>query len=250
MNRPSRRTQRFVRALLAGMPSTVGIGCLRAGTASIALEEAQRLVSEGVLSHRDGVYTATDTARGWLRRAMVEADGFAAQHRVMDKSETRNLAESPLARLATTMGGEAAAFLERHQVEAGERVCRLAARARMMPRTTTSYSVAHVANGGPGRAAEVSDMASEARQRLSDLWQALPRDCAEVVFDVCALEKGLQQVELERGWPRRSAKLVLRIGLEQLALKWGLSAQATGLERGRSRGWMAGERPAMFAEPG
>jgi hypothetical protein len=155
-----------------------------------------------------------------------------------------NLAESPLARLAAGSGSEPA-FLARHQVEAGERVRRLVERARLTPRLTMSYSTAHVAGGkGPGHAGEMTDMAADARRALARLHQLLPRDCAEVVLDVCGLEKGLQQVETERGWPRRSAKLVLRIGLDRLAELWGIGAVAVGRERG-TRAWMDGERVGM-----
>lgn len=50
---------------------------------------------------------------------------------------------------------------------------------------------------------------------------------------------------LERGWPRRSAKLVLRIGLEQLAQHFGLGPHAVGKTRVPQRSWMDGERPQM-----
>jgi hypothetical protein len=127
-------------------------------------------------------------------------------------------------------------------VEAGERVRRLLERARLNPRVTMSYSAAHVAGGkGPGHAGDLSDMAADARRVVSRIYEALPRDCADVVVDVCGFEKGLQQVEAERGWPRRSAKLVLRIGLDRLAELWGIGAVAVGRAQ-RSRAWMGGER--------
>ena len=85
-------------------------------------------------------------------------------------------------------------------------------------------------------------MAADARRMLAKLHIVLPRDCAGVVMDVCGALKGLQQIETERGWPRRSAKLVLRIGLDRLAEHWGLDAVAEGPERGRLRGEMAGAR--------
>jgi hypothetical protein len=188
---------------------------------------------------------ALPEAKAWLRRAMVEADGFAAQHRQIGADGSRNLADSPLARLAQAAGGETA-FLERHQVEAGERVRLWAEKARLTPRLTMSYSAAHVAGGSPSQRGEIGDMAADARKRLNALWDSLPRDCAGVVMDVCVFEKGLQQIEAERGWPRRSAKLVLRIGLEQLAGQFGLAPVAAGPERGKQRGWMEGERVAMF----
>src|SRR5690606_12307432 len=115
------------------------------------------------------------------------------------------------------------------------RVRRLAERAQMIQRTTMSYDPARSApdRGTRGSGGEVAESAMDARRRLGDLLDALPRDCAGVVLDVCGLLKGLQTVETERGWPRRSAKLVLRIGLDQLAVRLGLSPQAQGRERGK-----------------
>ena len=54
-------------------------------------------------------------------------------------------------------------------------------------------------------------------------------------------------MERERQWPARSAKLVLRLGLESLARHYGLAAAATGKPgRGRVRHWGAeGYRPEI-----
>lgn len=160
----------------------------------------------------------------------------------------RDLAESPLQRLAASSGGQPA-FLAPHQVEAGERVRRLFERARLGPRVTMAYDAARTAGRGHGSAvpAELSDMACDARRALAAARAALPDDCAGVVIDVCGFLKGLQTVEQERGWPRRSAKLVLRIGLEHLARHFGLSAVAAGDERRRPRRWLGpGARPTEF----
>ncbi len=101
----------------------------------------------------------------------------------------------------------------------------------------------------PGRTSspqvDIADTAAEARQRLGKLAGRLPADCWGVLIDVCVYDKGLQQIEQERGWPRRSAKLVLRIGLEQLAGLWGLTNVALGLQTVRQTGWLA-ERARMF----
>lgn len=245
MKRPTKAAQRFVRQLLGGAVVVAEGAEFRAGNARLDAAELDRLVSDGVLRLEAGQCMATPEARTWLRRAMVEADGFAAQHRISAAREGPNLADSPLARLAQGAGGEPA-FLDRHHVEAGERVRRLAERARLNPRMTMSYSAAHVAGGGPGHATEIGDLAADARRALNALWRVLPADCAGVVMDVCVMEKGLQQVEQDRHWPRRSAKLVLRIGLEQLAGHFELAPVAAGPERGRQRAWMDGERMAMF----
>lgn len=245
MKRPGRGVQRFVRQLLGGEVALREGDAFRVGTARLSVAEVEALASAGVLRCAEAQCVALPEAKAWLRRAMVEADGFAAQHRHMAADGSRNLADSPLARLAQT-SAEGAAFLERHQVEAGERVRLWAEKARLSPRLTMSYSAAHVAGGNPAQRGEIGDMAADARKRLNALWDSLPRDCAGVVMDVCVFEKGLQQIEQERGWPRRSAKLVLRIGLEQLAGQFGLAPMAAGPERGRQRGWMAGERVRMF----
>ncbi|KKB82741.1 hypothetical protein VW29_15545 [Devosia limi DSM 17137] len=147
--------------------------------------------------------------------------------------------ESPLARLAASVDG-AAPFLLPHQVEAGERLRRLVERARLGPRVTMSYDPARIASraaSGSG-APDLADSAIDARRKLDAIAQSLPAECGGVLFDVCGLLKGLQVVETERGWPRRSAKLVLRIGLEQLATHFGLTQVAQGRPSGRTRSWL------------
>lgn len=239
MRRASQAVQRFVRAVIAG----AGVRCDGDGAdaAGVRLDAAafRALVAEGVLS---GEGRQLPETRGWLKRQMLDDDAFAAQHRTETMSPQGlrlNLDESPLARLAS---GDAP-FLAAHQVEAGERFRKLCERAQMQPRVTMSYSAAHTAGGrGISAAGDLTDMAAEARRQLAQLQRALPADCAGVVFDVCGLLKGLQVVESERGWPRRSAKLVLRIGLEQAAGFFGLSAAAIGTGS-RSTSW--GERPTV-----
>jgi hypothetical protein len=239
---------RFVRALLAAGEARREDGAFQVaakdGAVLLSADEVRGLQAEGVIGGDVRRAVALPGTAQWLKRLMLEADAYAAQHREVapgPEGVTLNLAESPLARLASSSGGEPA-FLERHQVEAGERVRRLVERARLNPRLTMSYSAAHVASGGPGHAGDLTDMAADARRALAGIHRALPRDCAEVVLDVCGLEKGLQQVETERGWPRRSAKLVLRIGLDRLAEVWGMGAVAIGRESGGQRSWMEGER--------
>jgi hypothetical protein len=144
------------------------------------------------------------------------------------------------------------AFLQPHHLEAARRLEGLVLRASIAPRTTMSYDPTRV---GSGRAAgntvaEASDGANQARHHLGRLAASLPADCWGVVFDVCALGKGLQVVEAERRWPRRSAKLVLRIALEQLAGVLGLTPVAQGAETGRSRAWLEGRLPLIADREG
>jgi hypothetical protein len=238
---------RFVRRLLGG-------GTARREGQWFAAEAGGRipaakvlpLLRAGVLAGDATECRANGETAGWVRRAKLDADAFLAQHRIEGRGRdgvALNLAESPLQRLAA---GEDA-FLERHQVEAGERVRRLVERARLQPRLTMSYSASRIAGSGGQMAADLSDLAADSRRALQELHRVLPRDCAGVVLDVCGLLKGLQEVERERGWPRRSAKLVLRIGLDQLAQHYGLAPLAEGRASGRARAWMdEGGRPEVW----
>ena len=243
---------RFVRALVGSGQAQAAKGQFSVGEVTLDASEVAELMAMGIVAGDRQVCRPAAQTRDWLRRQLAEsADPFASQHR----HEVRradgsliNLAESPLSRLGIASAGEDRAFLEPHQVEAGERVRRLCERARLQPRVTMSYSAAHTAGGKDmTAAAEISDLAAEARKHLADIPRVLPQDCAGVVLDVCGLLKGLQTVEIERGWPRRSAKLVLRIGLDQLARHYGLSGSAIGPASRRTRGWLGdGARPDRF----
>lgn len=143
-------------------------------------------------------------------------------------------------RLASSRDSDGQAFLLPHHLLAASRLERLIQRAQLTPRLTMSYDSARIGQphrAGSAGAADLAASASEARHHLHRLAQALPVDCWNVVFDVCGLGKGLQTIETERRWPRRSAKLVLRIGLSQLAAHWGLEPVAAGPDQARRQVW-------------
>jgi hypothetical protein len=248
--RPETGVQRFVRGLLAGATAN------RHGDAFVlpdgrraAAGPVLKLIGSGALGGGNDHCVANAETRSWLKRAQLDADAFAAQHRVTEPcagGPEINLAESPLVRLASRSGTDAA-FLERHHLEAGERVRKLVERAQLQPRLTMAYSASRTAGNRQQAASDISDLAADARRAVAEIHRLLPRDCAGVVMDVCGLLKGLQTVERERGWPRRSAKLVLRIGLEQLAQHYGLGQFAVGRDLGRQVSWREeGARPERF----
>src|SRR5690606_34206415 len=134
--------------------------------------------------------------------------------------------------------------------EAARIVTAMYERASLRQRVTMSYDPTRLGRApGPGGQADIADSAAAARQHLSRLAMRIGRDCWGVLRDVCLYDKGLQQIEAERNWPRRSAKLVLRIALEQAASQLGLDAQAEGLSKGRIETWLP-ERPSMFPGSG
>jgi hypothetical protein len=239
--------RRFVRGLLGGgTAQRRGDAYVLADGRRAIAGAVRELIVAGVLEGDAETCRASAGTATWLRRSGLEADAFAAQHRIerhRPDGALQNLAESPLARLSAARD----AFLGPHHLEAGERVRRLVERAQLQPRLTMSYSAARGAGKQSRAAAEITDLAADARRQVADIHRLLPRDCAGVVMDVCGLLKGLQEVERERGWPRRSAKLVLRIGLEQLAQHYGLGPFAVGRSSSRTRGWIGeGARPERF----
>jgi hypothetical protein len=66
------------------------------------------------------------------------------------------------------------------------------------------------------------DAVVAARQRVNRALEALGPELAGVAIDVCCHEMGLEAAEQARGWPPRSAKVVLDVALTTLARHYGL----------------------------
>lgn len=142
---------------------------------------------------------------------------------------------------------DSAPFLRPHHIEAARRLAHTFERARLRQRVTMSYDPTRTGGRGGGSAVqgELSASAADARKQLADMAAMMPADCWAVLFDICGLDRGLQDVETERDWPRRGGKLVLRIALSHLAAHYGLDAEARGREAQRQRHWLP-ERVQMF----
>mgnify|MGYP000392144694 CR=1 FL=1 len=166
----------------------------------------------------------TDLGLAALRRR--ETGGFAGQHRdlrearvkvgPMDEAVTVNDAESPLAALARLRRPDGKPWLCGNEFAAGERLRADFETALLQPRVTASWDISHVArSGSSGRhgSADLTDRAIAARDRVNAAVEAVGPDLGGALVDVCCFLKGLEQVERERGWPRRSAKLMLKTAL-------------------------------------
>jgi hypothetical protein len=189
-------------------------------------------------------------ARSTIARANGPVDPFRAQHleiaqRTLDIAKgtaTIDDAESPLAWLARRKGRDGRLLIAPVQLQAGERLRAEFTRAQLMPRTTSNWS-ATVADGrrGGGQPATFTEAVIAARQRVRHALDAVGPEFSGLLLDVCCFLKGLADVERERGWPPRSAKVVLQLGLDRLARHYGLGAEARGRARVPVRTWLAPE---------
>jgi hypothetical protein len=82
----------------------------------------------------------------------------------------------------------------------------------------------------------MSDRAVAARQRFHRALDAVGVELAGLLVDVCCRDIGLVAAERARGWPLRSAKVVLDVALTALARHYGLIAPDRPVER-RPRHW-------------
>jgi hypothetical protein len=201
----------------------------------------------------------TDAGRAHLRRLSApeveQAEPFRAQHanyalRQLDKGARPTLvneSESPLAWLARRKNRDGRSFLDSAQLEAGERFRRDIEQAQLLQRVTANWEASINAARRGADFSAISEVAIDARQRLVRAFDAVGPEMAGLLTDVCGYLKGLEIVESERGWPARSAKVVLRIALDRLARHYGLAVEARGRERAESLlHWGAeGYRPRM-----
>ncbi|MDP3896183.1 MAG: DUF6456 domain-containing protein, partial [Mesorhizobium sp.] len=159
--------------------------------------------------------------------ALSEVDPFQEQHRDMAEATIMlpagpaaarvNLAESPLGVLARLKGKDGAPFLGETEFHAGERLRADYTRGQIMPRLSANWDAAIATGRRAGGSTEISDGALAARQRVERALDAVGPELAGVLVDMCCFLKGLETIEAERGWPARSAKIVLKTALGVLA---------------------------------
>ncbi|WP_084175064.1 DUF6456 domain-containing protein [Afifella pfennigii] len=219
---------------------------------------ARRLLASGLLDQAaDGGLCANRQTHAWLKRHGTEDLGFLAQHKVLSRPQTKteaptpmlDLDESPIGALARRAGPDGNPYLGPALVEASERLRRDFERASLQPRVTANWEASLKARRHPGERGgreELSQAALDARKRFERAMNAVGPELEGVLVDVCCFLKGLERVERERGFPARSGKLVLKLGLMALARHYGLAECAEGPRRASMRHWGAGDyRPRL-----
>jgi hypothetical protein len=120
----------------------------------------------------------------------------------------------------------------------------------MVPRVTSNWTAAVAGkrrSGGAGGGVELTEAAIAARRRVEKALDWVGPEFAGPLADFCCFLKGLEEIERERQWPARSAKVILRLGLARLARHYGLAAVASGgAHAGVIRHWGADDyRPRI-----
>ena len=181
--------------------------------------------------------------------ASGEIDAFRAQHlsvarvRVQTPEGPVEVAidesESPLGWLARRKGRDGQPLIEPVQFQAGERLRADFTRANLTPNVTSSWDASR-AQGRRGQSGggTFTDAVVAAREQVNRALEAVGPEFADVLLDVCCFLKGLEDVERERRWPLRSAKIVLQLGLNRLARHYGLASEAHGRARAPIRTWL------------
>jgi hypothetical protein len=164
-------------------------------------------------------------------------DAFRAQHLDLATREIMaetgaisvlvNDSESPLAWLARRKGRDGRTMISPNQFIAGEKLRADFTRGHLSPRVTSDWSAptgrSRTFSGGAG---EMTDLVIASRQRVRLAMEACGPEFSGLLMDVCCFLRGLEEVERERGWPLRSAKIVLQLALDRLARHYGLRDEA------------------------
>lgn len=224
--------------------------------------DAEVLVAADLARRQRGglVITAAGRARLLRHAATGDIDPFRAQHMsiarriVATPDGCAELAiddgESPLAWLARRKGRDGRPLIETVQLQAGERLRGDFTHAQMTPRVTANWdaSAARPRRGGNGGPFGFAESVVAARERVRDALDAVGPEFAGLLLDVCCFLKGLEDVERERRWPARSAKVVMQLGLDRLARHYGLASEARGRNRVPVRTWFDPDRFAMESQ--
>ena len=114
-----------------------------------------------------------------------------------------------------------------------------------MPRISANWqaSVSVGRRSGEGNGIEdLTASALAARQRVERAVAALGGELGGVATDICCFLKGFEQVEMERKWPKRSAKFMLKAALSVLAMHYWPRSEKSG----QTRHWGASDyRPSI-----
>jgi hypothetical protein len=187
----------------------------------------------------EATFALSEAGEGWFIRTQSVAEPFAAQHQLRamrtvqtdegERSVCVNDGESPLGWLKSR------GIVDAVQFDAGERLRRDFTIAQMTPRLGVDWS-APVVLGSRGAKSDMAlpEIVMAAKQRFNRALKDVGPGLSDLLFDVCCHLIGLEAAERTKGWPQRSAKVVLQIALDRLAEHYGMRGSVA---RGQVRSW-------------
>jgi Domain of unknown function (DUF6456) len=174
--------------------------------------------------------------KGWVKRdgklvkigekapvvpSSMPKDRATEEVQFIENGEARNVTrvtvESPIDYLATRKDKSGCPLISKAEWIAGDRLRSDFTRANMLPGIGMRWGEPIRVSGGAGGGVMQTDAAMAARTRVTKALEAVGPEFSGLLLDVCCFLKGLEQVELERKWPQRSAKIMLRAGLSILS---------------------------------
>ena len=205
------------------------------------------MVSAGVVTRSRDCIVLSDAGQAAAMRAQSGADAFQDQHRDLASTRldagtggslaTLNHAESPLAQLMRRKTKTGVGFLTSTEFDAGERLRADYTLGQIMPRLGANWEASVSSGRLNGGLADLTDAALSARQRVDAAIDAVGPELSGVLIDVCCFLKGMEVVEMERGWPVRSAKIVLKTALGVLGRHYNPTASTTARQRRQTLHW-------------
>jgi hypothetical protein len=204
----------------------------RRATVKLDDETVRQLEADGVVEPLGDVLVLTVAGRARVRReAATGEEGYLAQHAtltdrdVMEKDgevrRTRGVMPSAvIRRLAALRGADGTPWLSGAEISAAECLRAHWETAQGGLTRGSDWTAPPVGSSprGPSTAQERTLAARcDARRRTEEALDALAPPLRRVVERVCFNEDGLETLERAHGWPARSGKVALKLGLAQLA---------------------------------
>lgn len=198
--------------------------------ARLDAESVRTLEASGALAPAANGFVLSDAGRARVRReAAQHGEAFFAQHApIVDRSVVDSEGDlrsargfdsgAPLRRLAALRDARGAAWLSDAELAAAAAL-RGAWDAAQVGLVRGSDWRAPPKGSAPRGNGQDAAMAArcDARRNLEDKLRSLAPPLRRVIERVCLHEEGLEALERAEGWPHRSGKLALKLGLAQLA---------------------------------
>jgi hypothetical protein len=202
--------------------------------ARVSARDVKQLAAEGVLARPEGsdAYVLSEAGHARVRRgAAPPSEQFQAQHRpvidrvVADRSGALRPvrghdAHPSLTRISALRDPRGAPWLSAAEIAAAGRLRADWDRAQIGLVAGSDWSAPPrgASARGPGNAQEAALAARcDAGRRTQEALDALAPSLRRVVERIVLYEDGLEAIERSEGWPQRSAKIALKLGLSQLA---------------------------------